>query len=352
MPSILERPLHKRFGASLLCGLILCSVGTTVAMAEVGTPSPVLPTEPNLWLNTSPLTWEQLRGKGVVLCYFSCDPEGAEILPKAMEAARKHVADPVILIGVTMGNTRQETEAYLKIGGFQLPTLCDPTYSFTHKTDQVLESEPANLLADSTYGIAVVSFEGTFFEGDWEDPESSFTDAIEGAAWTTDPQNFPAPVLPTWRAVELKKYAEALPLLKKGVNAGPNEQKEATRQLQQVVLAEIERLAGEARAADEQDQKWNAYRKVGRIIEEFRGYDIPQDLEPLQKKLAKSSQVKLGLTAEKQLTIAAQGMISPNPALKKKAVLQLEKIISDFPDTDLAMRAGKLIDDSQKKSMK
>ena len=158
--------------------------------------------------------------------------------------------------------------------------------------------------------------------------------------------------LPAWRAVELKKYAEALPLLKKGVNAGSNDQKEAARQLQQVVLKEIERLVGEARTADEQDQKWNAYRKIDRIMNEFRGYDIPKDLEPLQKKLARSSQVKLGLTAEKQLAIAAQGLASPNPVMKKKPEVQLEKIIADFPDSDLAKNARKLIDESQKKSKK
>jgi len=352
MPFLIQSPLRKMLCACMLGGLIQLSVAFAFAQNEVAKPAPVFPTDSNLWLNTSPLTWEQLRGKGVVLYYFSCDPDGAELLPKAMDAARKHVADPVILIGVTMGNTRQETEAYLKKAGFQWPVLCDPTYSFAHQTDKVLESKASELFADSSTGIAIVTFEGTISEGDWEDPEASFTDANEGAAWTTDPKDIPAPLLPTWRAVELKKYAEALPLLKKGVNTGPNEQKEAARQLQQVVLTEIERIAEEARTADEQDQKWNAYRKVSRIMEDFRGYDIPKDLDVLQKKLARSSEVKLGLTAEKQLTIAAQGIVSPNSALKKKAVLQLEKVISDFPDTDLAMRARKLIDDSQQKPMK
>ena len=352
MPSTLQRPLRKLWNACLLCVLSLSIVEVALAADDGGKSPPALPTDPNVWLNTSPLTWEQLRGKGVVLHYFSCDPDGAAILPKTIEAARKHAADPVILIGVTMGNTRRETEAYLKTASFPWPTLCDPTYSFTHMTDKVLESEESNLYTDSANGIAFVMAEGMFFEGDWEDPESTFTAAMEGAAWATDPKDIPAPVLPTWRAVELKKYAEVLPLLKKGVNAGPNDQKEATRQLQQVVLTEIERLAAEARTADEQDQKWNAYRKVGRILDEFRGYDIPKDLEPLQKKLARSSQVKLGLTAEKQLTIAAQGIASSNPVQKKKAEVQLEKIIADFPESDLAANARKLIDDAQKKLKK
>lgn len=352
MPALHLIRVRRLLMLFLSCVLSLFIIERAFAEDAEGKSPPVLPTDPSVWLNTSPLTWEQLSGKGVVLYYFSCDPEGAVDLPKLIEAARTHAADPVILIGVTMGNTRQETEAYLKTVGFQWPVLCDPVYSFTHQTDKVLDSKELGLLSESLLGISYVTATGEFDAGDWEDPKSTFKDVLEGAAWITDPKDIPAPVLPAWRAVELKKYAEALPLLKKGVNAGSNDQKEAARQLQQVVLKEIERLVGEARTADEQDQKWNAYRKIGRILDEFRGYDLPKDLEPLQKKLARSSQVKLGLTAEKQLAIAAQGLASPNPVMKKKAEVQLEKIIADFPDSDLAKNARKLIDDSQKKSKK
>ena len=352
MPTLHLIRVRRLLMLCLSCVLSLFIIERAFAEDAEGKSPPVLPTDPSVWLNTSPLTWEQLSGKGVVLYYFSCDPEGAADLPKVIEAARTHAVDPVILIGVTMGNTRQETEAYLKTIGFQWPVLCDPVYSFTHLTDKALESEESNLLSECLTGVCYVTATGVSDEGDWEDPKSTFKDVLEGAAWITDPKDIPAPVLPAWRAVELKKYAEALPLLKKGVNAGSNEQKEAARQLQQVVLKEIERLVGEARAADEQDQKWNAYRKIGRILDEFRGYDIPKDLEPLQKKLAKTSQVKQGLTAEKQLGIAAQGLKSPNAVLRKKAEVQLEKIVADFPESDLAKNARKLIDDSQQKSKK
>lgn len=333
---------------------VLCLFIVTSSFAEdaAGKSPPPLPTDPKLWLNTTPLTWEQLSGKGVVLCYFWCDPEVNKEVAKVIEVARARTADPVILVGVSMGYTRPETETFVKATGFQWPVLCDPVFAFTHLSDKALESKETDLLSECSFAIENVSPKGVLEPGDWEDPSSAFRDVVNGAAWNIDPKDFPAPVLPAWRAVELKKYAEAQPLLKKGVNAGPNDQKEAYRQLQQVVLNEIERLAGEAREADEQDQKWNAYTKIGQIMNEFRGYDIPKDLEPLQKKLAKTSQVKQGQTAEKQLGIAAQGLKSPNAALRKKAEVQLEKIVADFPESDLAKNARKLIDDSQQKSKK
>ena len=57
--------------------------------------------------------------------------------------------------------------------------------------------------------------------------------------------------------------------------------------------------------------------------------------------------MKAGLTAEKQLTIAAQGLASPSLPMRKRAQIQLEKIVADFPDTDLAERAQQLLAEPQ-----
>jgi hypothetical protein len=198
-------------------------------------------------------------------------------------------------------------------------------------------------VCDSLY----VTADGKMVDGWWDDPESTVTEALIDAKWTTSPKEIPEALWPLWRAVEFHKYAEALPLFKKSLKSGVDSQKDAAKKLQEVVLSEVERLATEAKAADEMDQKWAAYSKLSHILDEFRGYELPKDLEPLQKKLARTSQVKAGITAEKQLTIAAGNLVSPMPAIRKKARLQLEKIVSDFPGTELAEKAQKLIDAPQ-----
>lgn len=309
-------------------------------------PAPALPVDRNLWLNSTPFTWEQLRGKAVYVFFFDCGPGGTVKLPDHVAAAKRHANDPVVFLGIAMGSSRQEAEAYLRPLGFTWPTLCDPYYTYTRLCDTAMELKDSNMLAECYCGVAYVTNDTKIVEGWFDEPEVTVKSALTDAAWTTSPQDIPEPILPIWRAIEFRKYSEAVPLLKKGLNAGSDDHKAAARKLQEVVLTEIERLAEEARAADQADQKWTAYRKVSRVLDEFRGYELPKDLEPLQKMLLRSSQVKAGQTAERQLGIAAQGLASPNPALRKRAQVQLEKIIEDFPDSDLAGNARKLIDDA------
>lgn len=338
--------------AGLLCGLFAASLKVARADDEdrkSAKAAPLLPVDRSLWLNTSPLTWEQLRGKGVYLFYFHCDPESNEFFPAHLAAAKQHALDPVVFIGVAMASTPREAEAYLKGVGFTWPTLCDPTYTFCHQCDKAMgpveAGEPTT--SETTISVAYVTDDGKIIGGWYDMPEDTVTEALKGAAWKTDPKDIPEPVWPIWRAVEFRKFSDALPLLKKGLNAGSDDHKAAVRKLQDVVLAEIELRTEEARAAEQADQKWTAYRKATRVMDEFRGYDIPKDLEPLQKKLSRSSEVKSGLTAEKQLTIAAQGLASPSLPMRKRAQIQLEKIVADFPGTDLSERAQQLLAEPQ-----
>ena len=336
----------------LLCGLFVASLEAVRAEDEdrkSAKSAPLLPVDKNLWLNTSPLTWEQLRGKGVHLLFFHCDPEGSESFPVHLAAAKQHALDPVIFIGVAMAGTPREADAFLRSVGFTWPTLFDPTYTFCHQCDKATGPIKAGELAiaETVISLDYVTSDGKIVRGWYNLPEVTVTEVLKGAAWTTSPKDIPEPVWPIWRAVEFRKFSEALPLLKKGLNAGTDDHKAAARKLQETVLAEIGLRVEEARADEQADKKWNAYRKTSRIMEEFRGYDIPKDLDPLQKKLARTSQVKSGLTAEKQLTIAAQGLASPNLPMRKRAQVQLEKIVADFPDTDLAERAQQLLAEPQ-----
>lgn len=328
----------------LFCGLIASSVRAADSDREKAKPAPPLPTDRNLWLNTSPYTWEQLRGKGVYLLFFECDPESTDLFPKHLAAAKQHALDPVVFIGVAMSSTRENAEIYLRSTKYNWPTLCDPVYSYTHQCDAALGLPNDDLLAECLTGVAYVTTGGKIVNGWFDNPEMTVKQTLVDASWTTDLKEIPEPLWPIWRAVEFRKYGEAQPLFKKLLNAGSNDQKAVARKLQEVVLSEIERRADEARTAEQADEKWAAYSKIGRILDEFRGYDVPKDLEPLQKKLSRSTPVKAGIVAEKQLTIVTPNLTSPKPPIRKKAQLQLEKIVADFPGTDLAERAQRLLD--------
>jgi hypothetical protein len=339
----------ERLRSVVLAAVLLLPTSLSFAQDDDSKPAPPLPTDKTLWLNTTPLTWDQLRGKGVCLYFFEVNTEGVELLPKFMESAKTHALDPVIFIGVAMGSDRNNTEQFLRNAKFNLPTLCDPTYTYARLCDTCVGTEKGDAIADSACAMTCVTPKGKMFEGLWDSPDESVPDVLEEAKWTVDPKEIPEPLRPVWKLIEIRKYVEVLPSLKKSLSTGPEPQRAAAKTLQDSILAEIERLSTEARTADEADEKWKAYRLIAKIEDEFRGYEIPKDLDALEKKLMKSPQVKAGITAEKQLPSITQNLTSPNPSIRKKAQSQLEKIKSDFPDTDLAERAQVLLDSQPSK---
>ena len=142
---------------------------------ETAKPAPPLPADKNLWLNTSPYTWEQLRGKGVVLLFFSCDTEGTEVFPKYLESAKLHALDPVVYVGISMGTDRFNTEQFLKSTKYTWPTLCDPTYTYTRQCDTCVGSKPGDSIAESVGYSLYVTADGKMVEGWWDDPRHKET---------------------------------------------------------------------------------------------------------------------------------------------------------------------------------
>ena len=311
---------------------------------EIAHAAAPLPTDRSAWLNSSPFTWEQLKGKGVCLYFFECDSEGIEVLPKYLEAAKKHSLDPIVFIGVAMGTDRFNSEKFLQGKGYSFPTICDPTYLYVRQCDEATKAEGDFRIMGTVCHSLYVTPKGHMEIGFWDEPEETVSAALEGAAWNSDPKEVPEELRPLWRCIEFRKFSEALPLFKPALKASAAEQKEGARKLHEIVTGEIDRTAEEIREANEAGRKWDAYAGADQLLEEFRGYDIPKDIEPLKKKLTRSSDVKAGLTAQKQLPQIAQNLLSPNAAIRGKARTQLEKIKSDFEGSDLGRRAEKLLE--------
>src|SRR5262249_31215677 len=79
--------------------------------AGVPTERPTLPARADQWINSAPLTYESLHGKGAFLYYFE------ETCPKVMSqwpAMKKLAADnadnPVMFIGVNSGTSRSDLQ--------------------------------------------------------------------------------------------------------------------------------------------------------------------------------------------------------------------------------------------------
>src|SRR5580692_11199983 len=86
--------------------LLVFLLFTSVAWAQrdddafVGAKAPELK-EGTLWINSSPLTLESLKGKVVILDFWAFDCENcAEAMPHVLELNKKYAKDGLVIIGV------------------------------------------------------------------------------------------------------------------------------------------------------------------------------------------------------------------------------------------------------------
>ena len=87
--------------AALVVLLVACSQAALQA-AELAR----LPNSPANWMNSAPLSLEQLQGKGIVVWYFEeqC-PSCEKKWPAILEMAEKHRDKPVVFIAVNSGES-------------------------------------------------------------------------------------------------------------------------------------------------------------------------------------------------------------------------------------------------------
>src|SRR5262249_25088339 len=135
--------------------------------------------------------------------------------------------------------------------------------------------------------------------GSWSDLDGSVQTALKGAAWKVDPKTVPAIFQPTWRLVELGKYAAAASLLKKGLTTSNSEVKEAAKRVQAIVQAEIDVAAEKAGQARQAGDAWSAYKQYTALTATFSGYDLPSGVAGAAKELASDEKVKRQLEAAK-----------------------------------------------------
>lgn len=108
------------------------------------------------------------------------------------------------------------------------------------------------------------------------------------------------------------------------------------------MLAEIERQAGEIRAAEESDKKWAAFSQVTRLL---TASVVTKSLKTLMscRRSSRTSQVKTSPPRRETNDARGEQPHGTHPRPSQEKPVQLEKIIADFPETDLAERAQKLL---------
>jgi thiol-disulfide isomerase/thioredoxin len=159
--------------ARLLIGLLLT---TGIAWAQhpddafVGQKAPEIKGD-NIWINSSPLKLESLRGKVVLVDFWAYDcPFCAEAMPHVLDLYKKYAKDGLVIIGVHTPridyekNVSKVKEAVAK-KSIHYPVVIDNNYEIW--SDYLCATWPSHFVVDQK-GVIQLSHSGT---GRYEDTE-------------------------------------------------------------------------------------------------------------------------------------------------------------------------------------
>ena len=337
MPNASHHASRRRVSAlfAAIAGLMLLLVVDVVTAQETAKPAPKLPSNPSVWINSPPISNEMLKGKAAVLYFFDEEcPKCVEAWPKMLEAPAKFEGQPVMFIAVNSGTARPQLENYLRRNKVTWPVICDSDRSFESQFSFKISLQNIKQLQ-------LVSADGSFKNGDFENIEGSALDAMKEAKWKVDPKEIPQPLHPAWQAIEFGRYPEAAPLLKKHLN-GKGAIKEGAQTLNQFVLDDLTAQMESAKKSLDDDKKWQAYRKYSAIPAKFKGFAVPADVASTIKELSGDDAIKEELAAFKTLELAKQAA-SKSPAARKGAIKQLQNLIKDHGNTEAAQEAEEIL---------
>ena len=326
---------HRFVSGSWFVSLLtsILAMGSTFAAD-----APPLPSDAGAWINSPPLSVQQLKGKAVFLWFFEeSSPRSRDFWPVLMEKSAEYKNQPIIFIAVNSGNAASDLREYARDVSCTWPMIADVDRSL-EKAYDVNEIGLNNLTQ-----VRIISNDGLMDQGDETKIDETIQLALKGAEWKLDPANIPDPLRDAWMAVELGNYKTSGALLRKSLNSPKKELQEAAKKLQEMVKTAANDDFEVAKKANEEDQHWRAYEICQRLSDHFAPADLPADFAEFKKSLIKESTVKSGTAARRTLDGIVKALNAGKP-LNKKFKAQLEKMVSDYEDSVLARDAQLALD--------
>lgn len=318
--------------------ITIFAIGSTAHAQAGATQDFALPTAPEYWLNSPPLSSDILRGKGVVMWFFEeqC-VKCAGKWPEMIAFAQKYQDKPVVFIAVNSGTNPAAIQTYLKKHAVPWPTIVDPDRSFEHLCG-VEEISLKNI-----HQARYVTYDGRLHRGNWEDLAGTVEKALEGAAWRVDPSSVPAALKPAWLQVEVGNFTAAAPLIKKSLKAKDSDLRSAAEKMLAAVTKEVADRVAAANDSLAVGDKWLAYQQFDRIQATFKGFELPSQVEEKLEELTSDKSIESEIEAHQRLMAAKKLGSRGTPAAIKRAVTMLEKLVESHSDTQAAVEAQEIL---------
>jgi hypothetical protein len=330
--------------AKLLIGMI--ALLSTVAVARSGscqstlpTELPPMPSDPEQWINSAPLTYEAMRGKGVVLWYFeeTC-PKCAGKWPGLLKMAASDSQIPVLFVAVSSGTSRRQMLAYADKHNIDWPIIIDADRSF-ERASGVNEISLQNI-----YTARVVTAAGKFVYGYWNDWPRTLTTASEDAKWKVNYETLHPAFHAAVQRAEFGDYRPAATAIRKGLDDKSPEVRKTATQLREFIERKMREEIKRRTASLAADDKWGRFTALDAIAKQFAPHELAKDEHAELERLSRDKAVQQELLAAKALDANASLLSSSEERERIRATAILQKVVKNYPTTRAAAQAKELLD--------
>jgi hypothetical protein len=328
---------------TLLLGLIvlLSTIGVArkaSCQSTLPTELPPLPSDPDQWINSAPLTYEAMRGKGIVLWYFeeTC-PKCAGKWPQLLKMAASGSHVPVLFVAVSSGTNRRQILAYIDKHNIDWPVIVDADRSF-ERASGVDEISLQNI-----YSSRVVTPAGKFAYGYWNDWPRTLTAASADAKWKVNYESLDATFHTAVRRAEFGDYRPAAAAIRKGLDDKSPEIRKTARQLRESIERKMRDEIKRRTSSLVADDKWERFVALDAIAKQFAPHELPKEEQAELEQLSRDKSVQQELLAAKAVDANTPLLSSTDQRERQRATSILEKVATKYPATRAAAHAKELL---------
>jgi thiol-disulfide isomerase/thioredoxin len=301
-----------------------------------------LPSEETAWINSSPLSVENLKGKAVILWFFEEEcPKCRANWPNMYKIAEKYAEKPVIFVAVNSGTPRKKLEKYVQEVGLKWPVIVDTSREFEKECDLY----PLNL--NNITHIGFITTQGQYYRGDWRVIDQMVERALADAYWSIKPAEVPDAVRVIWRAFEFGDAEKTADLLKRAKVHQRQDVREGAVKFETLVKAAMNKELDEAKSLKQGGPKVWAFKAYHYLLSKYRGFDIPAVVQETCQELLVNAEVQNEFKSMRDLhEIEDQLPVDweQTPAKVRTSVVeQIHKWMETYPRSDSQRRAKTIL---------
>jgi thiol-disulfide isomerase/thioredoxin len=335
--------------ACVICGLSDRGAAQESGAAELAPTEPTwyradgkldeLPQSPQQWINSSPLSRANLKGKGLVLYFFEEEcPSCRAKWPALLKAAELLREEPVVIVAVNSGNSADDVKSYVRQNKIDWPVIVDTDRKF----EQTALAKEISL--NNIHQVCVLTAGGDWHQASIDQLGLAAKAAADGGKWLIDPASMPEELKQARRDIELGNYAGAARAVMQAGTKGDDATKAAAKQLFMVVKKSMDGELAEIGKLIKSNEHWPAFKALDSFMAKYAGYPQHAAVAEKHAELGQNDEVKQQNRAAKKLAAAIRTGSIGTPTAVKRATAELQGIVKDFPDAEAASEAQAILD--------